>query len=110
MDWLLVPPKDATPPNFMETTIANNKTLKFAKVFSLKSFPLYARYPSLIPTSSTRFQNANKEGGIIHVVSFIPKPLPPSTVIQFPNMDGVSLGDLDMSCRQKVDMWGRSSL
>ena len=35
-------PKDATPPNFAEKTFANrHKTAKFAKVFSLKSFPLY---------------------------------------------------------------------
>ena len=35
-------PKDATPPNFMEKTFANcHKTTKFAKVFSLESFPLY---------------------------------------------------------------------
>ena len=33
---------DATPPNFVEKTFANShKTMKFAKVFSLKSFPLY---------------------------------------------------------------------
>ena len=35
-------PKDASLSNFMEKTFANcNKTAKFAKVFSLKSFPLY---------------------------------------------------------------------
>ena len=35
-------PKDATSPNFVEKTFANNhKTAKFAKVFSLESFPLY---------------------------------------------------------------------
>ena len=35
-------PKDATPPNFAEKTFANrHKTVKFAKVFSLESFPLY---------------------------------------------------------------------
>ena len=36
----LVPPKDAMPPNFAEKT--PNKTSKFAKVFYLKSFPLYS--------------------------------------------------------------------
>ena len=42
-DWLLVLPKDATPPNFVEKTFANShKTSKFAKVFSLESFPLYS--------------------------------------------------------------------
>ena len=35
-------PKDATPPNFVEKTFTNgHKTAKFAKVFSLESFPLY---------------------------------------------------------------------
>ena len=35
-------PKDATPQNFVEKTCVNShKTTKFAKVFSLKSFPLY---------------------------------------------------------------------
>ena len=35
-------PRDATPPNFAEKTFANSlKTAKFAKVFSLESFPLY---------------------------------------------------------------------
>ena len=35
-------PKDAMPPNFTEKTFANRqKTAKFAKVFSLESFPLY---------------------------------------------------------------------
>ena len=42
-DCSLVPPKDATPTNFVEKTVANShKTSKFAtKVFSLKHFPLY---------------------------------------------------------------------
>ena len=34
--------KGATPPNFAEKTFANShKTAKFAKVFSLESFPIY---------------------------------------------------------------------
>ena len=34
--------KDTTPPNFTEKTFTNShKTLKFVKVFSLESFPLY---------------------------------------------------------------------
>ena len=34
-------PKKAMPPNFAEKTFSNShKTTKFAKVFSLKSFPL----------------------------------------------------------------------
>ena len=38
-----VAPKDATPPSFAEKTFANrHKTAKFAKVFSLESFPLYS--------------------------------------------------------------------
>ena len=42
VDCSLVLPKDTTPPNFMEKSFMNShKTLKFAKVFSLKSFPLY---------------------------------------------------------------------
>ena len=41
VDRLLVPTTDAMPPNFGEKTFANGyKTLKFAKVFSLNSFPL----------------------------------------------------------------------
>ena len=43
-DCPLVPPKDATPPNFTEKTFTNShKTVKFAKVFSLESFTLYGR-------------------------------------------------------------------
>ena len=35
-------PKDATPLNFAEKTFTNShKTVKFSKVFSLESFPLY---------------------------------------------------------------------
>ena len=35
--------KRCHPPNFMEKTFVNShKTLKFAKVFSLESFPLYS--------------------------------------------------------------------
>ena len=35
-------PKDVMPPNFSETTFVDNyKTTKFAKIFSLESFPLY---------------------------------------------------------------------
>ena len=35
--------KDTTPLNVVEKTLVNShKTLKFAKVFSLKSFPLYS--------------------------------------------------------------------
>ena len=35
-------PTDATPPNFVEKSIANShKTVKFVKVFSLESFTLY---------------------------------------------------------------------
>ena len=42
MDCLLVPLKDATPPNFTMKTFANShKTSKFVKVFSLESFMLY---------------------------------------------------------------------
>ena len=42
-DCLLVPPKDATPPDSVEKTFANShRTLKFTtKVLSFKSFPLY---------------------------------------------------------------------
>ena len=36
-------PKDATPPDFAEKTFVNShKTVKFAKVFSLESFPIYS--------------------------------------------------------------------
>ena len=39
----LVLPKDTTSPNLAEKTFVNShKTLKLAKVFSLKSFPLYS--------------------------------------------------------------------
>ena len=35
-------PKDITPPNFIKRNFVNShKTAKFAKVFSLESFPLY---------------------------------------------------------------------
>ena len=35
-------PKDATSPNFVESTFANShKTVKFAEVFCFESFPLY---------------------------------------------------------------------
>ena len=41
-DCSLVLQKDATVPNFVEKAFAiSHKTLKFAKVFSLKSFLLY---------------------------------------------------------------------
>ena len=40
MDCSLVPPKDITPPHFMEKAFTNrHKTLMFTKVFSLESFP-----------------------------------------------------------------------
>ena len=43
-DCSLVPPKDATPPNFTEKTFANShKASKFAKVFSLEIFTLYSK-------------------------------------------------------------------
>jgi len=41
-DCSLVLPMNATLPNFAKKLFTNShKTLKFAKVFSLKSFPLY---------------------------------------------------------------------
>ena len=43
MGFLLVPQKNATPPNFKEKNFANGrKILKFAEVFSLKSLPQYS--------------------------------------------------------------------
>jgi len=42
---LLVQPKDATPPNFAE------KTLNFAKVIFLESFPLYSTSLSCVVTA-----------------------------------------------------------
>ena len=40
---LVLPPKDAMPPNFVEKTFANSyKTLKFSKALSLESFLLYS--------------------------------------------------------------------
>ena len=43
-------PKDATPPNFAEKTFANiHKTVKFAKVFFRKSFPLYDNFLGSVP-------------------------------------------------------------
>jgi len=42
-DYSLVPPKDATPPNFTEKTFVQIAT-KFTKVFSLESFLLYSRW------------------------------------------------------------------
>ena len=36
-------PNNSMPPDFVEKTLANShKTTKFAKVFSLESFPLYS--------------------------------------------------------------------
>ena len=44
-DCPLVPPNNAMPPNFAEKTFMNShKISKLAKVFSLKSFPLYGTY------------------------------------------------------------------
>ena len=37
----LVLPKNSTLPNFVKTFTNSHKTLKFAKVFSLESFPQY---------------------------------------------------------------------
>ena len=42
MDCSLLLPTDAMPPNLTEKTFVNShKTVKFAKVFLLESFPLY---------------------------------------------------------------------
>ena len=42
MDCSLMPPKDATLPNFLEKIFVNShKTTKFVKIFSLESFLLY---------------------------------------------------------------------
>ena len=42
MDYSLMPPKDATLPNFLEKNFVNShKTAKFVKIFSLESFLLY---------------------------------------------------------------------
>ena len=55
VDCLLVPPTDTTPPKFAEKTlVSSHKTLKFAKVFSLKSFPLYGIHVS---TGENLFMN-----------------------------------------------------
>ena len=41
-DCSLMPPKNATPPNFVKKTFMDtHKTTKFTKNFSLESFPLY---------------------------------------------------------------------
>ena len=43
-------PKDTMLPNFTEKTFANShKTAKFAKVFSLESFPLYGMCAKVLP-------------------------------------------------------------
>ena len=42
-DCSTVPPKDTTPPNLAEKTVANSH--KTPKVFSLESFPLYGIVP-----------------------------------------------------------------
>ena len=48
-------PKNTMPPNFAEKTFANNhKTAKFAKVFSLKSFPLSVSLPMISINASNR--------------------------------------------------------
>ena len=48
----------AMPPNFMKKTFANHKTMKFAEVFSLESFPLYGNHESALesPTNQDFFQ------------------------------------------------------
>ena len=54
-------PKDATPPNFAEKTFTNcHKTAKFAKVFSLESFPLYGIRYSYTAKSYVLNQNLNQ--------------------------------------------------
>ena len=56
-------PKDSTPPNFVEKIFTNNyQTAKFAKVFSLETFPLYG---TLTPQASlsTRLGQVVKECG-----------------------------------------------
>jgi len=50
--------KDAIPPNFAEKTFANShKTVKFTKVFSLESFPLYG-----IDLDVTKIEVSEKAG------------------------------------------------
>ena len=54
----LATPKDTTPQNFMEKTFKiSHKTPKFAKVFSLESFPLYGMFSSshILPYAHTSF-------------------------------------------------------
>ena len=44
-------PKDTMPPNFTEKTFVNShKTVKFAKIFSLESFPLYGSCVTIAST------------------------------------------------------------
>ena len=48
MDCSLIPPKDATLPNFLEKNFVNShKTAKFMKIFSLESFLLYGMFSYL---------------------------------------------------------------
>ena len=55
-----MPTKGATPPNYMKNTFVNShKTLKFMKVFSLESFPLYG---SLISTKLSKCKQWRGEG------------------------------------------------
>ena len=57
-DCSLVLQTDTKPPNLMEKTIANShKTLKFTKVFSLESFPLYNSSPK--PITGAAAKNSN---------------------------------------------------
>ena len=52
-------PKDATPPNFTEKTFVNShKTVKFAKVFFLKRFPLYGSICYHVRVSTTLIMNS----------------------------------------------------
>ena len=67
MDCFLVPPKDATCLNFTEKTFMNShKTLKFAKVFSLKRFPPYSRRKAVrcFESMLVRFSSERQESGM----------------------------------------------
>ena len=54
--------KERHGPNFVEKTFANShKIVKFAKVFSLESFPLYCKTPRLTLCKPTAWNWAGNE-------------------------------------------------
>ena len=59
-------PTDAMPPNFTEKTFANShKTVKFVKVFSLESFPLYGIFSEMVMVTFLDSSDKQLKKGVI---------------------------------------------